>query len=208
MSTKRYATHQEEFWAGEHGDAYIQRNRGTLPSELLLFGKVLARTRGVGSVLELGANIGGNQLALRQLLPQARLSALEINPTAVEALRVLGFLEEVIEGSILDFEPQRTYDLTFTKGVLIHIAPDMLPRAYEALYRASSRYIMISEHYSRTPQEVPYRGVPGTLHKRDFAGELLDAHPDLELVDYGFLWTRDPNFRQDDMTWFLLEKRG
>jgi spore coat polysaccharide biosynthesis protein SpsF len=27
-------------------------------------------------------------------------------------------------------------------------------------------------------------------------------------VDYGFAYRRDPNFPQDDITWFLLEKRG
>jgi spore coat polysaccharide biosynthesis protein SpsF len=27
------------------------------------------------------------------------------------------------------------------------------------------------------------------------------------LVDYGFAYHRDPNFPQDDITWFLLEKR-
>ena len=45
------------------------------------------------------------------------------------------------------------------------------------------------------------------LFKRDFAGELLDAFPSLDLVDYGFVYHRDPNFPQDDMNWFLLEKK-
>ena len=37
-------------------------------------------------------------------------------------------------------------------------------------------------------------------------GELMDRFPSLKLVDYGFLWKRDPVFPQDDITWFLLEK--
>ncbi len=36
----------------------------------------------------------------------------------------------------------------------------------------------------------------------------MDRHPDLELLDYGFAYQRDPNFAQDDITWFLMEKRG
>jgi len=39
---------------------------------------------------EFGANIGLNLMALRQLLPEADLSAIEINRKAVESLRRLG----------------------------------------------------------------------------------------------------------------------
>ena len=35
---------------------------------------------------------------------------------------------------------------------------------------------------------------------------MLDRYSDLKLVDYGFVYRRDPNFRQDDATWFLMEK--
>jgi len=34
----------------------------------------------------------------------------------------------------------------------------------------------------------------------------LDKYPDLKLVDYGFSYHRDNNFKQDDVSWFLLEK--
>ncbi|QVL50178.1 MAG: hypothetical protein KFB96_06875 [Thiocapsa sp.] len=44
------------------------------------------------------------------------------------------------------------------------------------------------------------------MFKRDFAGEMLDRYPDLELIDYGFIYRRDPVFPQDDMTWFLLQR--
>jgi hypothetical protein len=57
-----------------------------------------------------------------------------------------------------------------------------------------------------TPTEVPYRGHSQRLFKRDFAGELMDRHPDLELVDHGFAWRR-ARLPQDDINWFLLEKR-
>jgi spore coat polysaccharide biosynthesis protein SpsF len=54
--------------------------------------------------------------------------------------------------------------------------------------------------------EIPYRGHSGKLFKRDFAGEILDAYSDLNLIDYGFAYHRDNYFKQDDITWFLLEK--
>jgi spore coat polysaccharide biosynthesis protein SpsF len=53
---------------------------------------------------------------------------------------------------------------------------------------------------------IPYRGHEDRLFKRDFAGELLSRFGDLRLIDYGFVYHRDPKFPQDDITWFLLEK--
>jgi len=73
-------------------------------------------------------------------------------------------------------------------------------------HRACNRYICLAEYYNPTPMEVPYRGHSGRLYKRDFAGEMLERFPDLSLVDYGFVYHRDPNFPLDDITWFLLEK--
>jgi len=91
--------------------------------------------------------------------------------------------------------------------VLIHINPDMLDIVYEKLYNSSNRYILIAEYYNPTPVSISYRGHSDRLFKRDFAGEMLDKYDDLELLDYGFLYHRDKYFFQDDVSWFLLEKR-
>lgn len=64
----------------------------------------------------------------------------------------------------------------------------------------------MSEYYNPSPVEIRYRNHEGKLFKRDFAGEMLDRHPDLRLVDYGFIYHRD-SFPIDDTTWFLMEKR-
>ncbi|HWP00758.1 MAG TPA: pseudaminic acid biosynthesis-associated methylase [Methylococcus sp.] len=146
-------------------------------------------------------------MALRHLLPNAKLSAVEINEKAASELKSNLPDVDLHVNSILDFRPSATWDLVFTKGVLIHINPDKLPLVYELRYRASSRYLLVSEYYNPKPTEITYRGHTGKLFKRDFAGEMLDKFPDLCLVDYGFVYHRDSNFPQDDMTWFLTEKR-
>ncbi|GAG98573.1 unnamed protein product, partial [marine sediment metagenome] len=109
--------------------------------------------------------------------------------------------------SILDFKSKVKFDLVFTKGVLIHINPDQLSRAYEALYRASKKYICTIEYYNPKPVEVPYRKHRNKLFKRDFAGEILDEYHDLTLESYGFIYHRDNHFPLDDLTWFLLKKK-
>lgn len=109
--------------------------------------------------------------------------------------------------SILDFTPTRRYDLTFIKGVLIHINPEMLTDVYDKLLSACGRYILVAEYYNPVPVAISYRGHSDRLFKRDFAGEIMDRHPKLQLIDYGFVYRRDPNFPQDDITWFLMEKK-
>lgn len=204
-----HRTEQEAFWKGDFGNEYTGRNRGAgwVASNAAFFSKVLARTHNVQGVLELGSNIGLNLMAFRNLRPTAKLSAVEINEKAASELRSNVPGVDLHVSSILDFQPQATWDLVFTKGVLIHINPEKLQMVYELMYRASSRYLLVSEYYNPKPAEVTYRGHTGKLFKRDFAGEILDKFSDLSLMDYGFVYHRDVNFPQDDMTWFLLEKR-
>jgi pseudaminic acid biosynthesis-associated methylase len=201
-------TAQEAFWAGEFGTAYSERNvsDALLASNVHFFSVALRTAGDVTSCLELGANVGMNLKALRQLHPGLVVKAVEINP---DAARVLGGeigVENVRVASVLEYEPQDTFDLVLVKGFLIHINPDSLARVYDTMHRASRRLILVAEYYNPTPVEVPYRGHAGRLFKRDFAGELLDRFPDLTLRDYGFVYRRDPAFPQDDITWFLLEK--
>ncbi|HYD79818.1 MAG TPA: pseudaminic acid biosynthesis-associated methylase [Paucimonas sp.] len=207
--TSQYKTEQENFWAGEFGDQYIERNQGQqiIAANLALFSRVIERTAEVKSAIEFGANIGLNLEALRLLRPGVELSAIEINQKAAEALEKRGGVK-VYARSILDFQPDYQRDLVLIKGVLIHLNPDCLPQVYDLLHRTSKRYICIAEYYNPSPVEILYRGNTGKLFKRDFAGEMLDRFPGLRLLDYGFMYRRDANFAQDDITWFLLEKSG
>ena len=205
-----HATEQEAFWEGDFGNEYADRNRGTgwVAANLSLLSRIFADTRNVQSVLELGSNIGLNLMAIRQLMPNSKLSAVEINKKAVAELQTNVPNVDVHLNSILEFQPTESWDLVFTKGVLIHINPDKLPIVYDLMYRASSRYVLVCEYYNPSPVEISYRGHSSKLFKRDFAGDLLSRFPDLKLINYGFVYRRDPNFPQDDMTWFLMEKQG
>lgn len=206
--TKEYETEQESFWAGAFGAEYIARNQGKnlISKNIAKFARILSRTRDVRSVIEFGSNIGLNLIAIHQLLPDVELSAVEINGKAVKELKKLEYLREIHHSSVLGFRLERQYDLVFTCGLLIHINPDKIEKVYALLHNSSRRYILVSEYYNPVPVEVIYRGHRRKLFKRDFAGELLDMFSDLCLVDYGFIYHRDPTFPEDDGTWFLLSK--
>ena len=129
----REVSEQEVFWRQVFGADYIARNKseGLLASNIVLFSKILEKKRQPVSVLELGANIGMNVRALKLLFPEQVHAAIEINPQACEELAKVVDEGNLFSGSIFDVEIDRTFDLVFTKGVLIHISPDLLPSVYE-----------------------------------------------------------------------------
>jgi pseudaminic acid biosynthesis-associated methylase len=202
-----FATEQEEFWHGRFGSEYIARNNGEdiVASNVVLFKKILQAATDVRSICEFGCNIGLNIEAIKIIGKHFNITAYEINKEASDIAKNKNFAE-IINGTILeDLRREKQYDLTFTKGVLIHINPDFLENVYGNLYHLSKRYIMVCEYYNPTPVSVKYRNNSDRLFKRDFAGELIDRY-NLTLIDYGFVYHRDKLCPQDDLTWFLLEK--
>jgi len=201
-----------EFWRGAFGTEYTARNDGT---KLVNANEVFFRTMldqeicdWPPNILEFGANRGANLQAFRNIDPHVALSAVEVNPEAAEHLRSLGYVNVFEQDMLNGAEDWGQYDLVLSKGLLIHIAPSDLFEAYDVLYRASKRNILIAEYFSPEPVEVPYRGHAGKLWKRDFAREMMARYPDLRCVHYEFFWRGDEDAPQDDITAFLLEKRS
>ena len=204
----KFTTDQEIFWSGNFGDDYINRNKNNdlLTSNISFFINALRRTKKINDCIEFGANIGMNIKALKTIFPNIDFYAVEINEKATRHLKSVIPSENTFQESILDFEVKQKRDLVLIKGVLIHINPDEILKVYRKLVESTNKYLLIAEYYSRKPEALMYRGFKDKLFKRDFAGEILDQYPDLNLVDYGFVYHKDPKFPQDDITWFLLEK--
>jgi pseudaminic acid biosynthesis-associated methylase len=205
-----FKTDQEAFWAGDFGTEYIQRNQGDalLASNLAFFSKALQQAKNIKTCIEFGANIGMNLKALKLLYPSIDAHAIEINEDAAQELGKVLSENQIHNQSILDFSASRQWDLTLIKGVLIHLNPEVLPLVYDKLFATCGRYMLVAEYYNPSPVAIPYRGHSDRLFKRDFAGEILDRYSQLKLVDYGFVYRRDVNFPQDDVTWFLMEKKS
>jgi pseudaminic acid biosynthesis-associated methylase len=205
-----FKSEQENFWAGPFGTEYIARNESPrlLASNLNFFCAALRCAGRIGSCIEFGANIGMNLRALKLLFPDMAQAGIEINPEAAKVLAGLIGPGQVFCGSLFDYPVSEAADLSLSKGVLIHVDPQMLPAAYRKLYEASRRWILVCEYYNPSPVAIPYRGHADRLFKRDFAGEMLDLFPDLELLDYGFSYRRDRAFPQDDISWFLMRKKA
>lgn len=202
---------QEKFWAGDFGNDYTARLDGNqwIESNIAFFSNALVKARDIKTVLELGCNRGLNLAALEYYDPSMVKTGVDVNAKALLALSTMfddcGLEQPFVHCSTAaNFNTDERYDLVFTKGLLIHIAPDQLEAVYDKMYELSSRYILIAEYYNPVPIEVPYRGFNGKLFKRDFAGEMIDKYG-LKLIDYGWIYRRDEH-PQDDLSWFVMEK--
>jgi pseudaminic acid biosynthesis-associated methylase len=201
----RAKTEEETFWEGPFGVEYTERNVTAPELRTDFFKKVLELAPDVRSVCELGANRGDNLAALRRVRPDLTLTGVEVNAAAASVMGQVPGVRAIVS-SIQDFETDQIFDLVFTCGVLIHLNPGDLVSTYEKMVALSARYILVNEYFNPRPVEIDYRGHSSRLFKRDFAGELLDAHKQkLRVVNYGFLWNREePGW--DNTTWVLFER--
>ncbi|RYZ81201.1 MAG: methyltransferase domain-containing protein [Proteobacteria bacterium] len=190
----------------DNADDYTKRNVSLATQREPFFSEIFQKTGAVGSVCELGANRGENLRAIRALNKDATITGVEINQSAVEEMATVARVKAV-NSSILDFNTSDKFDLVFTCGVLIHLDPESLQDVYEKMYQLSSEYILINEYFNPVPVGIPYRGHSEKLFKRDFGGEFLDRNSGkVEIVSYGFLWSR-ANSVWDDTTWSLFRKK-
>jgi pseudaminic acid biosynthesis-associated methylase len=206
-----------ETWSGTFGREYTDRNATSLEELEALY----QREFGVGRremneaflgalprdlrVLEVGSNVG-NQLRLLQSMGFTSLYGIELQHYAAQLSKRRTSGVGFIQGSAFDIPCRdRAFDLVFTSGVLIHLAPQDIGTALGEIHRSTKRYIWGMEYFSETCQEVSYRGEQGLLWKTDFCKLYLDRFRDLRLVQQRRYRRRD-GVNEDVM--FLLERVG
>ena len=204
-------TPQIEFWRGEFGNSYVDRNVASheqMASRIGMWAEIFRPLIGKPptSILEVGCNLGINLRALRAI-SGAEFLAVEPNDKAREILQRDGVVEakNLRDGVAqnIDF-PDGVADFAFTSGVLIHIHPDDLLASCTEIHRCARRNIACIEYFSDKPEMIPYRGHDDRLFKRDFGGFWMDNFPDLTVVATGFAWKRTTGL--DNLTWWLFEK--
>jgi pseudaminic acid biosynthesis-associated methylase len=210
-------TAQTTVWKGDFGREYTDRNTFN-PDELdRLYMKEfgIARTQinnellaGISKqarLLEVGCN-DGNQLLLLQRMGYSNLSGVELQPYALEIARKRLPGVSLKLGSALALPHEDSaFDVVFTSGVLIHIAPSDLPRALDEIHRCTKEYIWGVEYYASEETEISYRGHNQLLWKMDYARRYLERFSDLELVREQRLPYQE-NSNVDNA--FLLRKRN
>ena len=180
---------QEKFWKETYASEYISRNKNfDLDSGIKAWAQMTKNLGPIDSVLECGCNIGRNINILNHLLPNAQKSVIEISPEAFSLVTKTYELSSSQNCSILESNmPLKNFDLVFTTGVLIHIAPENLLPNLEKIYNYSKKYILFCEMFSRVPRTVTYKGENDLLFTRDYGRFFAENFP-CRVVDYGFLW--------------------
>jgi pseudaminic acid biosynthesis-associated methylase len=187
-------TDQTRVWTGEFGREYTDRNDQS-PDELDRFYQenygisrrklneaFLSGISKQARILEVGCNTG-TQLLMLQEMGYSSLYGIEIQDYALERAKARLPRAELRQASALSIPyPEKYFDLVFTSGVLIHIAPSDLAGVLGEIHRCSKKWIWGFEYYAPQPTEIQYRGHEQLLWKRDFAKSYCDEFTDLELV--------------------------
>src|SRR5947207_2682297 len=136
----------EDLWAGEFGDAYIERNRAAGEARRP-FWESLLREFPARRALEVGCNTGANLRWLVDGVP--RVYGIDVSRNAlIEMRRTLPTVNAVhAVARNLPFRDGQ-FDLVFTMGVLIHQTPEALPAVMTEIVRCSSRYVVCGEYFA------------------------------------------------------------
>jgi len=152
------------------------------------------------TVLEVGCGPGWNLLALRCVdMPGPFVRGVDVNQVAVDEARAEGLDVQRLPAADAALRMGPSFDLVFTSGMLIHVAPQDLQKVMASIIGATSRYVLAIEYDAPEEQEIEYRGKPALLWKRPY-GELYQAQG-LKPVATG---PAGEDF--DNCTFWLMEK--
>lgn len=187
-------TKQMESWSSTFGKEYTDRNALTLEEMEQLYQKSYGFTRTemnqefIGDldrsirILEVGSNVG-NQLLCLQKMGFKSLYGIEIQKYAVELSKSRTKHINIIQDSAFDIPFKNGFfDLVFTSGILIHIAPSDLELVMKEIVRCSKIFIWGFEYFADDCTEVEYRGNTELLWKNNFAKIFTDIFHGLKPV--------------------------
>jgi pseudaminic acid biosynthesis-associated methylase len=210
-------TDQAREWRGTFGKEYNMRNEFT-PAEVdalnqskyrvsrtVLNSRFLKDIPRDASILEVGCNLG-NQLLLLHQMGFISLHGIDIQSEVVKQAQARLPFANLAEGSGLQIPyAAGQFDLVFTSGVLIHIAPSDLLTAMREIHRCSKTWIWGAEYWAPKMTDVLYRGHRNLLWKTDYSQLYLQNFTDLELVlEEKLRYLNDGNVD----TMFLLRRKG
>lgn len=195
----------EHMWAGDFGDAYIERNVDAGTGRDAFWAGTIAKLS-PQRVLEVGCNIGGNLQHVAAHVSPRDVFGVDVNQSSLKKLRqdIPAINPVWARAQELPFRDS-WFDLVFTVGVLIHQPESTLRSVMSEIHRCARRHILCAEYFSEELQEVPYRGERGALFKRDYASIYLQDFPGLKVIHEETL-SRADGF--DNVTCTVLEKSG
>lgn len=211
-------TPQSSFWQGLFGEDYTRRNARSAEEwddfYVASYGltKLEMNRRFVGdlpresSFLEVGCNTG-LQLQGLSRMGFGHLAGVELQIHAAGCAKELLPGARIVSGSGLALPfSDGSFDVVFTAGVLIHIAPPNLEQAFREMTRCSRHFLWGFEYFADELTEIPYRGNAGFLWKADYARLFAAARSELRLVKREIFPYASDRERGNCDAMYLLEK--
>jgi SAM-dependent methyltransferase len=185
----------EEGWASDPGRLYFWEKHDIEHREAW-WNDFCDRYPEIKTVLEVGCGKGEN---IRYLKDRVEITGIDLNAQALERIP-----DDVptIKGSATDmpFE-DRSFDLVFTAGVLLHAPPPELPLQMAEIVRCSTRYVFALEYAGDGVRGWRWMGRDEGIWLRDYGG-IYQREYGLKLVETGEIdedsWT--------GVTWWMLER--
>lgn len=209
---------QENFWSGDFGKEYTDRNSRHSQefdqayqtwyglSRLKMNEAFLNELPRDIRILEVGCNTG-MQLACLKSMGFTSLYGIELQDYAVQRAKEYTEGINIIQGSAFDIPfKDQFFDLVFTSGVLIHIAPENLSKVFAEMYRCSKKYIWGFEYFAETTTTINYRGNEGFLWKANYGKLIRDQFNDVTLVKEEFYPYITENEKGNVDFMYLLKK--
>lgn len=190
-----------DFWKSDFGNEYIKRNRYDWRKRIPFWDRIVAKY-GFRSAYEVGCNVGYNLSAIKHSIHgyNVQLRGDDVNQLALIQANSAGLSVYLSDQNPIG---DSHYELVYTSGVLIHIAPKDLKAFMQRIVDASCDYVLAIEYEDETEVEVEYRGHAGKLWRRPY-GKLYQEMG-LELVETGKLGEED-GFDKNGITYWLLRK--
>jgi len=213
-------TEQENFWSGDFGKNYTDRNSRQNDE----FNKIYQTWYGIARtkmnqdflgclprdfrILEVGCNTG-MQLGCLKSMGFTSLYGIELQDYAVQKAKEYTEGINIIQGSAFDIPfKDNFFDLVFTSGVLIHIEPNNLSKVFAEMDRCSNKYIWGFEYYAENTTSINYRGNEGFLWKANYGKLMRDQFKNLSLVkEELYSYITDAEKGNVDFM-YLLEKKN
>lgn len=152
--------YNSNLWDTYTDDNFSLQNQ-TLPDFIYNSSLIL----GAKKVCEVGCNVGNNLFGFPK---NYDVTGIDLNEHALKQAQIKFPNFKFQNGSILDLPfDTDSFDLVFTRGVLIHIHPNNLKSAMNELFRVSKTWIFNLEYYGENNKMIDWKRGKDLLWYRD-----------------------------------------
>jgi hypothetical protein len=171
-------------------DSYTEENKEKSQKELSKFIYHMSLGLNAKTILEGGCNIGNNLLGFPS---NVNVTGIDLNEKAIEMAKSKFSTFNFKVGSLLKIPfPDSSFDIVFTRGVLIHIPNESMAQVVKELHRVSKKWIFNLEYFGEDSKMISWKRGDDLLWYRDmkvwwknFDVEIISETDIPEELDFG-----------------------